>query len=112
MSSTLWISLLLPPFIIMKLGLLSLMLIGYLVERKFVGRVAAFSNAMAINLHLFTTNYPDQMLILYANIGLLIGVAAIITYALRIHMPWWFYKLTWLYHSALVGIIILITGVY
>jgi len=112
MSSALWISALLPALIIMKLGPLGLIFIGYLVEKKFVGRVTAFSNAMAINLHLFTTNYPDQMLISYANIGLLVGVVAIITYALRIRMPKWFYDLTRLYHSFLVGIIILITGTY
>ncbi len=41
----------------------SLILIGYLVEKKFVGRIAMFSNALALNLHVYTLQSTSQLLI-------------------------------------------------
>ena len=60
MVNELWFSML-PAFLIQKIGPLSLILIGYLVEKNFVGRIATFSNSLAINLHVFTMNNPTSL---------------------------------------------------
>lgn len=86
----------------------SLILIGYLVEKKFVGRIAMFSNAIALNLHVYALQSTSPLLVWYANIGLLFGVVGIVTYALNISLHGIFYKISWLYASFIVGFIILV----
>ena len=67
MLNNLWISIL-PAALIQKLGPLSLVAIGYLVEKNFIGRISIFSNVLAVNLHVFTITTSNQLLVWYANI--------------------------------------------
>jgi hypothetical protein len=87
-----------------------LVAIGYLVEKNFVGRIATFSNALAINLHVFTITTPHQILVWYANIGIIIGVLAFISYGIQQSLSRYFYFISWAYSSIVVGLIILVTG--
>ena len=109
MMNELWISIL-PALLIQKLGPLSLVLIGYLVEKNFVGRIASFSNALAINLHAFTISNPANWLVWYSNIGFLVGIIALFSYGLHQSLPKYFYILSWAYASFVVGFIILATS--
>lgn len=109
MVSELWISIL-PAVLIQKLGPLSLVAVGYLVEKNFVGRIATFSNALAINLHIFTINNPHQLLVWYANIGIIMGVLALVSYGIQQSLSRYFYFISWAYSSIVVGLIILATG--
>jgi hypothetical protein len=109
MLGNLWITIL-PAVLIQKLGPLSLVAIGYLVEKNFVGRIATFSNALAINLHVFTITTPHQILVWYANIGIIIGVLALISYGIQQSLSRYFYFISWAYSSIVVGLIILVTG--
>jgi hypothetical protein len=109
MISDLWIRVL-PAILIQKLGPLGFIVIGYLVEKKFVGRIPTFSNALAINLHVYTINNPPQILVWYANIGIIIGVLALISYGVRQPLSRFFYFISWAYSSIIVGFIILITS--
>ena len=105
--SDLWISAL-PAIYAGYLAPFSLILISYLVEKNFVGRIAMFSNAIALNLHVCALQNTNPLLIWYANIGLLFGLIGIITYALNISLHGIFYKISWLYASFVVGFIILV----
>ena len=109
MVNELWFSML-PAFLIQKIGPLSLILIGYLVEKNFVGRIATFSNSLAINLHVFTMNNPHHYLIWYANIGLIMGGLAIASYWSKTPLTRYFYFISWAYSSFVVGFIILAIG--
>jgi len=110
MVNGLWITIL-PAVLIQKLGPLSLIAVGYLVEKNFVGRIATFSNSLAINLHVFTISNPHPILVWYANFGIIIGVLALASYGIQQSLPRCFYFLSWAYSSIVVGLIILITGI-
>ena len=105
--SSLWISAL-PAIYAGYLAPLCLITIGYLVERNFVGRMAIFGNAIALNLHVLTAQNPSFLFVWYANIGLLMGIIAIISYAVRKPLNGLFYTVGWLYCSIVVGFIIVL----
>ena len=107
MINDLWVSIL-PAILVNKLGPISLLVIGYLVEKNFVGRIATFSNSLAINLYVFMLINPSPILIWYANIGIIMGLLAIATYR-RQSLSQYFYYLSWAYCSIVVGVIILLT---
>lgn len=74
----------LPQWVILNLNIYGLILIGYLVERKFVSRPALFANAIALNSFFIDkryllTSYP--ILEFYVDLGLIWGVIAILKYA-------------------------------
>lgn len=110
MVAELWISTLIPAVLIQKIGPLSLVIIGYLVEKNFVGRIATFSNALAINLYVFAISNLSGFLLWYANIGIIMGVLALVSYSLQSSLPKQFYLLSWAYCSLVVGFIILVIG--
>ena len=103
---SLWISAL-PDFIIKTLPALSLVIVGYLVEKNFVGRVSTFCNTMAINLHLMLINNPNPYLIWYANLGLVMGCIGIFAYQTKSSLSTYFYYASWLYCSIIVGLLTL-----
>jgi len=92
-----------------------LILVGILIEKHFIGRVATFTNTMAINIHFSSIQDLNPPLALYANLGLLFGVVAIISYIVstklgqRLGLPWWYYKITnWAFSSIVTGILLLV----
>jgi hypothetical protein len=106
--NNLWISLV-PPLLIAKLGPLSLVVIGYLVEKNFVGRITTFANTLAINLHVYAIQNPHWILVWYANIGLIFGLLALFSYGFKEALSRHFYALNWIYSSFVVGMVILLT---
>lgn len=106
MDSSLWISAL-PSIYVGYLAPLSLIIIGYLVERNFVGRIAIFSNSLALNLHVYALQTTNPLLIWYANIGILFGIVALLTYAIRMSVHSIFYKIAWFYASFIVGFVVI-----
>lgn len=102
MINELWISIL-PTFLIQKIGSLSLIAIGYLVEKNFGGRIATFSNTLAINLHVLMMNNPHFFLVWYANIGLVMGILAFVSYGLQQSLLRHFYLISWAYSSFVVA---------
>lgn len=91
-----------------RIGPLSMLLIGFLVEKKFLSRPATFANVIALNTYFAIRNIENLWLIFYADIGLIVGVIAIIAYALRESLPEIFYAINWAYCSVIVAIIILV----
>lgn len=108
MLDSLWISSLGENYVTL-LGPISLLVVGYLVEKNFVGRVPTFTNALAINLHVYTLAAPTLLFVWYANIGLILGVIALVSYGTMKSLNSLFYAITWLYSSVVVGFLILLT---
>ena len=91
-----------------------LILVGLLVEKHYVGRIATFTNTLAINIHFSTIQNLDKFFILYANLGLIFGIIAIFSYTIskygnRLGLPREYYIITnRLFSSIVVGILMLI----
>lgn len=102
---SLWISSL-PVSVVGILGPISLLVVGFLVERRFISRMTIFTNSIALNLMAFGLANPPFYLVSYANIGLLLGVIALISYAAQKSMSKLFYLIGWLYCSIVVGALI------
>ena len=91
-----------------------LIITGILVQRRFVGRVATFTDTLAVNIHFSSLENLNPFLIFYANIGLLFGIIAIISYisyklGKGSRLSGWFYYANWPFCSIVVGLIILFT---
>ncbi|MBE8540183.1 hypothetical protein [Geoglobus acetivorans] len=108
MFDTLWITHVLPVWLLQRLGALSLVAVGLLVEKHYVGRTTTFANTVAINIHAAFAAAP-LWLVRYANIGLIVGLIALASYASRESLPGWFYLISLVYSSAVVGLLILVT---
>ena len=103
----LWMSGLLPG-IVRLIAPASLIIIGWIIERKFVGRISIFANTIAINIFAFYLPNPLIYFIWYCNIGLIFGIIALISRALEIRMPGLFYDFSWIYSSIAVGALMVI----
>jgi hypothetical protein len=101
----LWISDVIGP-LMSVLAPLSLLVVGFLVEKKFISRMTLFTNAIAINIVAFGLSSPPSYLVWYANIGFVLGVIALLSYATSRSMPSILYAIGWLYSSIVVGILI------
>jgi hypothetical protein len=77
----------LPPFILLSLTELGLIISGYLVERHYVSRVTVFANALALNVHLLSIAEVSGGLALFADFALLFGLAMLGFYALQKSAP-------------------------
>ena len=107
MGDFLWITII-PDFIVKSLPAASLILVGYLAEKKYVGRVSTFCNTMAINLQLVLITNPNTYLVWYANLGLLMGILGIYAYSRQNSLPQPYYWLSWLYCSIIAGLFVLL----
>lgn len=102
----------LPSNIVSLIGPFVLIAVGYLVERNFVGRVATFTNSIAVNLAFYGKNLSglgalELPLIIYLDVGLVMGVIAIIAYEEGRRLMSQFYQLSWLYCSIVAGAVVL-----
>lgn len=70
----------LPPFILLSLTELGLILIGYLVERHYVSRVTVFANALALNVHVLSIPEVGGGLTLFADFALVFGIVMLVYY--------------------------------
>ena len=99
-----------PQFVIENLSVFGLIVVGLLVEKRFVSRPSIFANAIAINVYVNKQAFPPEWLILYANIALIAGIVAISAYASNTSLGGYFYDIMFLSYSSLsVGGVILIT---
>lgn len=83
-----------------------LVIIGAVIETRYVGRVAMFSNAAA----LYIFYHPINMALglwLIVNSVILIGLAGGISRLLNIPLVTQFYKVAWIASSVVTGILLL-----
>ena len=92
-----------------------LIIIGLVVEKHYVGRITVFSNVCALYYELFwiegLSSLWTILIAIYANLGLLIAVYALLQYRSKESCPKWVYSLFLLYSSVVVGIIMIILGI-
>ena len=99
---------LLPKSIAVLLPELSLLLIGYVVEKHYVSRVTCFTNVLALNVHFLTIGKSGLWLGLYADFGLILGGWGFLHYMEQESLGKGYYQLSHLgYSSLVVGAIIL-----
>ena len=101
-----WFNHIIPEPILQLIGQFSLLLVGYLVEQNYVGRVVTFSNAVALNLFLYTRS-PKWYLALYANLAAIFGVLGISAYGTGFSLHSGYYTLNWFFSSFAVGIVMI-----
>ncbi|MEM0155615.1 MAG: hypothetical protein QW597_03315, partial [Thermoplasmataceae archaeon] len=115
-----WISLAVPSRYIQYLAPISLIIAGYLSEHNYVGRISIFTNTIALNVlfyysesnFLYYGSFVFSVLKWYANIGIIMGVIAAVSYASRGKRSKTYYTIAWAYSSIVVGIIMIIFYFY
>jgi hypothetical protein len=66
-----------------ELSVLSLLLVGFAVEKHYVSRVTVFTNAIALNVHLLSLDLSSGLLAWYGNLGLVIGIYGFVAYLIN-----------------------------
>ena len=93
------------------LEILTFLIIGLFVEKHYVGRVAIFTNFIALLIFFKKNGITSDWIILYLGIGFFMSLIAIISYIIRVwideahHMHSYFYTFGLLYSSFFVGFI-------
>jgi len=100
----------LPEFYIANMGVFGLIITGFLVEKHYVSRSAMFANGIALNVHVYQFPMPPDWLLTYANLGLIVSLIGILSYATDVSLPEGYYSIIWYtYSSMAVGGVILFT---
>ncbi|MCL4480173.1 MAG: hypothetical protein M1113_01650 [Candidatus Thermoplasmatota archaeon] len=115
-----WISLLVPSNYIQYLAPISLIMAGSLAEHHYVGRIPIFTNTIALNVLFYYSQsnfeyYGSLFLSVfewYANVGLIMGLVAIISYASKGKRSKTYYSIAWAYSSIVVGFLMVIFYAY
>lgn len=97
-----------PRNVIGLVGPFVLIIVGLFIEKKVVGKVVTFTNAVALNLAFYGKNLVsisslEIPLILYLDIGLIMGVAAIAAHVGKGQLPKEFQAVSWAYCSIVAG---------
>lgn len=95
------------PDFLNKLGAIAMIIVGLLVEKHFISRPSLFANVIALNTYLIAKGVTEPFLCLYANVGLILGIIAILAYWSETSLSGFFYTVAFMYNSVFVGAIIL-----
>ena len=85
----------------------SLIIVGLIVEKNYVSRIAIFSNAVALSSYFAFIPNLSFGLILYINILTIAGILAIFSYLVHFSLPKEFYFFAGAFCSAISGMILL-----
>lgn len=115
-----WISFVVPSAYIKYLAPISLIIAGCLSEHHYVGRIPIFTNTIALNILFYYSqsnlSYFGTLFLSffewYANIGLIMGLVAVISYALNGKRSKIYYTIAWAYSSIVVGLLMAIFYAY
>lgn len=115
-----WISVVVPSAYIQYLAPVSLIIAGSLAEHHYVGRIPIFTNTIALNILFYYSqsnfSYFGTLFLSvfewYANIGLMMGVIAVISYVTNGKRSKTYYTIAWAYSSIVVGLLMVIFYAY
>ncbi|MBT4824283.1 hypothetical protein HN695_02335 [Candidatus Woesearchaeota archaeon] len=102
-----WLLKLLSPSILRILAPLALILIGFLVEKHYTGRITMFANAIALVTFFMMFDQIPKWAIIYTNLVTALGVVGILSYALKWRLFEAYYTFGKLASSVVTGLIIL-----
>jgi hypothetical protein len=104
---SIWIGELLPLRLIQVIPAITLIAIGLIVERKYVGRIAIFTNAIALSTFFAQIDNVPSGIIWYVNILTIFGAIAIISYSFKLKLPKEFYFMAGIFSSVISGILLI-----
>ena len=115
-----WISVVVPSAYMQYLAPISLIIAGSLAERHYVGRIPIFTNTIALNILFYYSQsnfaYFGTLFLSvfewYANIGLIMGLIAVMSYASNGKRSKTYYTIAWAYSSIVVGLLMAIFYAY
>lgn len=102
-----WVSQFLTIELIKVLPAITLILVGLLVERKYVGRISLLTNAVALSTFFSAIQNLPSWIIYYINILTVFGFIALISYCFKIKLSKHFYWMAAIFSSAISGILLL-----
>lgn len=102
-----WIIQLLPKELIILLGPTSLMIIGFLVEKHYTGRITMFANAIALVSFFAQVTTIPLLIILYINIATILGIIGLASYSVKFPLFEAYYHFGKFFSSAITGIVLL-----
>ena len=101
-----WLVQFVPKSIFLLLAPLSLMVIGFLAEKYYTGRITLFANAMAlVSFFGFFQNIPVPVII-YINFTTILGIIGLISYAVKYPLIEGYYHIGKLASSVITGIVL------
>lgn len=74
-----------------ELPIFALLFLGIVVEKHYVSRVTVFTNILALNMSLLSVGQAPRLLVLYGDIGLILGAYGMLAYLLNVR-TWWGYN--------------------
>lgn len=102
-----WLVQYVPENLLLLLGPISLMVIGYLVEKYYTGRITLFANAVALVTYFYRFQNLPFLVVLYINIATILGVVGLISYAIKYPLFEAYYHIGKYFSSAITGIVLL-----
>jgi hypothetical protein len=100
-----------PQGLVSIIGPAILVVIGFLSENHFVGRMPILANTVAVNIAYFGKDFNtlgswQLPLMIYLDVGIIMGIISLISYAFGTKLDSLFYTAGWAYCSVAVGILL------
>jgi hypothetical protein len=102
-----WVSQFLPKGLVIVLPAVTLIIVGIIVEKYYVGRISLLTNAVALSTFFAFIENLNWGIILYINILTIFGIVALISYAFRIKLPKEFYFIAGVFSSIISGVLLI-----
>ncbi|MCB9370417.1 hypothetical protein H6501_02370 [Candidatus Woesearchaeota archaeon] len=102
-----WMISLLGSKLITLLPAVALILIGFLAEKHYTGRLTLFANAVALISFFYVYTGLPTLLVLYINVLTLVGVLSLVSYMFQFSLPKEFYQIAGIFSSIVSGFILM-----
>lgn len=102
-----WLTSFLSPKLISLLPAASLILIGFLAEKHYTGRLTLFANAVALISFFYIFTELPTLLVLYINALTIIGLFSLVSYIFQFSLPKEFYQIVGIFSSVVSGFILM-----
>lgn len=99
----------LPPTLVHLIAPCALILIGWVLEKKLVGRVATFSNVMAANVYFYYSPSIHPLLAIYLTVGFIFIIIELLPSGFRGPLSRPYSIVRYAYSSLVVGALIILS---
>lgn len=98
-------------FIFSNLSIISLIIVGVVVEKHYVSRITTFTNSVALLDFFFKMENVHGLLWLYADVGFVMGLIGLFAYIDDYSLPSEYYYIAFFYNSIIVALIIILLSI-
>jgi len=102
-----WLVEWIPESLLLLLGPVSLMVIGYLVEKYYTGKITLFANAIALVTYFYRFQNLPFLLVLYINMATILGIVGLISYTVKHPLFETYYHIGKYFSSGITGLVLL-----